>query len=113
MIIAEKITVDELRTMSKKLSESLVKGVVDVSCRLLVVDAGLHADEELFLIDSGSEQGNLWGINLWPDLYGTDEFIEYDSMINIRPLQNNRSRGVEDSELRRLITEIVAEKIIG
>ena len=113
MIIAEKISVDELRVMSDKMSEPLVKGVIDISQRLLVVDAGLHADEELFLIDNGSEQDNLWGINLWPDLYGTEEFIEYDSMINIRPQQNNRSRGVEDPELRRLIVEIVAEKIVG
>ena len=113
MKIVEKITVEELNVMSKHMSEPLVKGVVDVARRLLVVDAGLHVDEELFLIEKGSVQTDLWGINLWPELFGSDEFVEFDSMINIRPAQNNRSRSVEDSALRRLICEIVAEKIDG
>ena len=111
MKIVEKITVEELSAMSEKISEPLVKGVVDVARRMLVVDAGLHADEELFLLEQGSKQADLWGVNLWPESFGTDEFIEFDSMINIRPAQNNRSRGVEDPAVRQLICEIVAEKI--
>jgi len=97
--------------MSTKMSEPLVKGVVDVVLRKLVIDAGLHSDEEFFLLEQGSKQENLWGINLWPEYYGTDDFIEYDSMINIRPAQNNRSRGVENEETKKLILEIVGEKI--
>ena len=113
MEIAEKITVEELHVMSKKMLEPLVKGVVDISRRLLVVDAGLHADEELFLIEQGSEQADLWGINLWPESIGTERFVEFDSMINIRPMQNNRSRGVDDPGIRQIICEIVAEKVDG
>ena len=113
MKIAEKITVAELSAMSEKMSEPLVKGVVDVVRRILVVDAGLHSDEELFLLGQESSQADLWGINLWPDSFGTEEFVEFDSMINIRPSQNNRSRGVEDSAVRQLILEIVAEKVDG
>jgi len=109
--LAERISIDELRSMQKRMSEPLVKGVVDVERRLLVVDAGLHSDEELYLLDNGSNQNDLWGINLWPESYGTDDFIEYDSMINIRPAQNNRSRGVDDPKTRLLIKEIVAEKV--
>ena len=106
MRTVEKITIDELLTMSEKMSEPLVKGVIDVSRHLLVIDAGLHSDEELFLLEQGSKQADLWGINLWPESYGTDEFVEFDSMINIRPSQNNRSRGVEDSAVRQLIYDI-------
>ena len=113
MKIVEKITVKELAAMSENMSEPLVKGVVDVARRMLVVDAGLHTDEELFLLKQGSSQTDLWGINLWPEYFGTDEFIEFDSMINIRPVQNNRSRSVEDPAVRRLICEIVAEKVDG
>ena len=105
------ISVSELRVMSEKMSEPLVKGVVDVGNRLLVVDAEMHVDEEQFLLEYGSKQADLWGINLWPEQYGTDSFIEYDSMINIRPWQNNRSRGVDDCELRERITKIVMEKV--
>ena len=113
MEIVERITVDKLSAMSDKMSESFVKGVVDTAQRLLVVDAGLHSDEELFLLGQGSGQEDLWGINLWPEAFGTDGFVEFDSMINIRPLQNNRSRNVEDPKLRRKICEIVAEKVDG
>jgi hypothetical protein len=113
MRIVEKITVDELHIMSEKMSEPFVKGVVDVTQRLLVVDAGLHSDEELLLLEQGSEQADLWGINLWPNSFGTDEFVEFDSLINIRPGQNNRSRSVEDPITQQLIYEIVAEKVDG
>jgi len=111
MKIVDKITVDELKEMSEKMSEQLVKGVVDIEQRILVVDAGLHSDEEFLLIEQGSMQADLWGINLWPYCFGADEFVEFDSMINIRPSQNNRSRGVENADIRKLICEIVAEKI--
>jgi len=107
----EKITVSELYEMSEKMSEPMVKGVVDIANRLLVVDAGLHSDEELFLLEQGSNQADLWGINIWPESFGTEGFVEFDSMINIRPNQNNRSRSVEDKNIQQLIYEIVAEKI--
>ena len=113
MILVETITVDELRAMAERMFEPLVKGVVDVAERVLVVDAELHADEEYFLLEEGSEQENLWGINLWPEFAGTDKFIEFDSMINIRPSQNNRSRGVEDPAIRETIRQIVTEKVNG
>ena len=111
MLLVETVRLNDLLEMSKRMSEPLVKGVVDVDTRQLVVDAGLHSDEELFMLEQGSEQEDLWGINLWPDNYGTDDLIEFDSMINIRPEQNNRSRSVENEEIRKLITEIVMEKI--
>jgi len=65
------------------------------------------------LLEQGSAQEDLWGINLWPENFGTEEFVEFDSMINIRPAQNNRSRSVEDPAIRQLIYEIVAEKVDG
>jgi hypothetical protein len=111
MKLIERITIKELAAMAETMWEPMVKGVVDTSKRLLVVDAGLHADEEQLLLEQGSIQADLWGINLWPEFFGTGDFIEFDSMINIRPLQNNRSRSVEDAQIRALICEIVAEKV--
>jgi hypothetical protein len=111
MRLVETIGVTELAAMSKRMSEPLVKAVVDLARHMLVVDAGLHSDEELFLLKDGSRQDDLWGINLWPESFGTDDFIEFDSLINIRPAQNNRSRGVEDPALRVAIERIIAEKV--
>ena len=111
MQLINKISVSELHKISKKMSEPLVKGVVDVSNNLLVLDAEMHVDEELLMLERGSQQTDLWGINLWPGHYGTDSFIEFDSMINIRPWQNNRTRSVDDPELRERIAAIVMEKV--
>ena len=77
----------------------------------MAVDAELHADQESLLLQKGSKQQNLWGINLYPDLEGED-FVEFDSMINLRPAQNNRSRGVEDPELQIKIISIVNKLVI-
>ena len=71
----------------------------------------MHADEEELLLESGSKQADLWGINLYPERFGTDEFVEFDSMINIRPRQQNMSRGVENEIIRLQILELVAGKV--
>lgn len=90
---------------------TLVKAVVDIRKEVLVVDAELHADQEKYLLENDSAQTDLWGINLYPEDYGTDDFIEFDSMINIRPRQGNRSRDVEDNALRKEIIRIVTGKV--
>lgn len=101
-----RVTIDELRKMAALSFGDLVKAVVDVEKGILVLDAELHADQEALLMDQGSRQADLWGINLYPDL--TDaEFVEFDSMINVRPSQGNRSRGVEAEALRTRILAIV------
>ena len=110
-VVEEKISIEELKEMSSKMFGNLVKAVVDVEKNILVVDAELHSDQEAFLIESGSNQKNLWGINIYPDL-SNEERIEFDSMINLRPSQGNSSRGVEDEEIQKKILDIVNSKII-
>ena len=109
MKLVEKIRLAELEEMAESMYGELVKAVVDVEKRVMVVDAGLHVDEEQLLLEGGSLQQDLWGINLYPDSYGEDDFVEFDSMINIRPAQGNRSRSVEDEDMRARIIEIVGE----
>ena len=97
---------DLLKNSEVVFDECMVKGVVDVDKGLLAIDAQLHADLEQLFLENGSLQDSLWGINLYPEDEGED-FIEFDSMINIRPRQNNRTRGVENPETRQKITEVV------
>ena len=84
----------------------MVKGVVDVRRGLLGIDADLHVDIEKFFLENGSLQEDLWGINLYPE-EGKEDFVEFDSMINIRPRQGNKSRSVENEETQAKIIEIV------
>jgi len=110
-IINDGITPNELQEMSSKMFGNLVKAVIDIEKKIMAVDAELHADEEALLIDNGSKQKDLWGINLYPELFGTDDFIEFDSMINIRPSQDNRSRSVDDPSIRERIVKLVNEMV--
>ncbi len=105
-LIDKTISTEELKKLSDRMFGGLVKAVVDVSKEIMVIDAAMHADEEKFLLEYGSKQDDLWGINLYPELPG-EEFIEFDSMINIRPRLDNFSRTVESEELRNKIISIV------
>jgi hypothetical protein len=84
----------------------LVKAVVDIERKIMAVGGELHSDEEAVLLEQGSEQRHLWGINIYPGL-PQEEWVEFDSMINIRPAQGNRSRGVDDSAIRERVIQIV------
>lgn len=97
--------------MSSRMFGDLVKAVVDVKKQIMAVDAEMHADEEAYLLERGLVQNDLWGINIYPDNEG-EGFVEFDSMINIRPNQNNRSRSVDDPKIQKMILEIV-NKIVS
>ena len=73
----------------------------------MAIGGELHADEEAALIDDVSLHSDLWGINLYPGEQGAG-WIEFDSMINVRPVQGNRTRDVEDERVRDAIRQIVA-----
>lgn len=107
----ESISIDELREMAEQSYGEFVKAVVDVDQRLVVVDAEMHADEEEYLLQHGSHQEALWGINLYPDYFDEDDFVEFSSLINIRPSQGNRTLSVDDPQIQNLIIEIVAEVV--
>ncbi len=111
IIKEEKITITELKEMAKKMFGNLVKAVVDIEQEFMVVDASLHADQEAYLLENGSNQEYLWGINIYPDLDG-ENMIEFDSMINLRPYQGNRSRNIEDKNIREKIIRIVTNLIV-
>ncbi len=103
----ETISVNELQSLAENMYGNIVKAVVDIDKKIMVIDAEMHVDEEQFLLENGSLQNSLWGINLHPSKYGTNDFIEFDSMINIRPRQQNLSRNVEDLEIQNQIKNIV------
>jgi len=105
-IVRDKISIEELKKLAESMFGDFVKAVVDVEKKIMAVGGELHADEEALLIKNGSEQTNLWGINIYLE-NGNEKRIEFDSMINLRPSSGNRSRGVENSDTRKLIIEVV------
>ena len=111
-IIRNTVTRRELSNMAKQQFGDMVKAVVDVEQGIMAIGGELHSDEEALLLDQGSAQKNLWGINLYPER-PVPEWIEFDSMINVRPSGGNRSRSVERADLREAITTIVNRLLEG
>lgn len=110
-IIAQAISLAKLRQMATSKFGDMLKAVVDVEKGIMAVDGELHADEEELLLVQGSKQGDLWGINIYPDASNAD-WIEFDSLINLRPSQGNRIRGIENPKVRQRIVEIVSRLVI-
>lgn len=109
-IVSAPIMLDELRRMAGQQFGDFVKAVVDVGRGVMALGGELHADEEAALLQQGARQADLWGINLYPDR-PAGELVDFDSMINVRPSQGNRSRGVEDVAVRRRIQDIVGRLV--
>ena len=110
-IISQPIKRSELVAMLPSYFGDMIKAVVDVKKSIMGVDAELHADIESALLKQGSEQSDLWGINLYPEMESED-FIEFDSLINIRPHQGNRSHDVQDPAIRKRIIEVINTLIV-
>jgi hypothetical protein len=110
ILIDGPISRQRLKQIAQEQFGDVVKGVVDIKKGIMAIGGELHADEEAFLLERNSKQQDLWGINLYPDLT-LPEMVEFDSLINIRPSQNNRSRDVEDAVVRDEILRAVANLV--
>ena len=106
-IVRAGIGLTRLAQLAEGLFGDLVKAVVDSERGIMASDAELHADEAALLLDDGSRQEDVWGVNPYPADVETAGFLEFDSMINVRPRQGNRSRSVEDPTIQARISAIV------
>jgi hypothetical protein len=104
------VSIGELHELASRRFGDMVKGVVDLRRAVMLLDADMHADQEAELLAEGSAQRDLWGINLYPELAGSD-WLGFDSMINLRPSSGNRSRGVDDLATREAIRSLVSRLV--
>lgn len=110
MLIEHPVALEELQRLAREQFGDFIKAVVDVEQGIMALGSELHADDEAFLLDRGSRQSQLWGINIHP-FKGQGEWVVFDSLINIRPSAGNLSRSVEAEETRRRIREVVSRLI--
>jgi hypothetical protein len=111
-IVREKVARSAIATLADATFGDMVNAVIDGARGVMAIGGELHSDEESALLDDGSRQADLWGINLYPGETG-ESWIEFDSMINVRPSQGNASRDVLDEELRAKIRAIVTALVEG
>lgn len=111
-VIKDSISRSELKSMAEKGFGDLVKAAVDIEQGIMAVGGELHVDEEVLLIEQEhSRQENVWGINIYPENFG-DDFIEFDSMVNLKPAFGNRSRGINDPKIREKVITTVNKLIL-
>lgn len=107
-ILLEPISKQDLANESTNfIDDHAIKAVADIKKEIIAVDSPMHYDCEQLLLENGSNQADLWGINLYLDSDDIDDLVEFDSMINVRPAQGNRTRGVEDPETQEKIKQVV------
>ncbi|MGZ8846173.1 MAG: DUF5674 family protein [Pyrinomonadaceae bacterium] len=105
-LVDKPITREQVKAAAWPFYEEVVKVVVDIQRAVMAIGGEMHADEEQFLLRSGSKQEDLWGINILTEFDGP-EMIQFDSIINVKPRSGNRSRGVEDPATRERIAGLV------
>lgn len=111
-IIKSPIKKAELQKIIEEAPWDFVKAVVDIEKNIMAIGGEFHADEEALLIEQEASQRNdLWGVNLYLHRSG-DDWIEFDSLINIRPSQGNRSMNVENEQVREQIKKIICSLIL-
>ncbi|MGB6839032.1 MAG: DUF5674 family protein [Microgenomates group bacterium] len=107
LIIREKASKKELEKMAKHF-EGFIKLVIDVDQEILCGGADRHSDEEKELLEQGSKQENLWGGGLDLETKGVD----YNSIINLRPNQENPSRDILSAEIRKRFDKIIKRLLL-
>ena len=107
LIIKKKATPDEIKKMSDDF-DGYIKLVVDVEKEILAGGGERHFDGEQGLLKKGSNQKDLWGGGL--DLETRE--IDYNSIINLRPNQNNPSRDILSVEIRKKFDSIVKRYLL-
>ncbi len=111
-IIKSPITKIELKKIAEERFGDLAKAVVDIGQEIMAVGGELHVDMESLLMENeNSLRKDTWGINLYPE-NSEEDFVEFDSMINLKPALGNRTRNVGDKEVQEKIKKIVSKLII-
>ena len=104
-LIPERATPKQVEEMLEAL-QTYIKLAVDIRRRIIAGGGVLHADCESALLEDGSQQPDVWGADWFP----ASQEVRFESLINIRPKQGNRSMRITDPALRAAVEAIVRER---
>lgn len=107
IIIKDRATQGQVEEMLQALR--IYKGAVDIERGILAGGGEKHALCEAALLEDGSRQRDIWGADWTP----FNQSIAYESIINIRPSQNNRSMIIQNIVIRERVKQITQELIGG
>lgn len=109
-IVAERISLAELKLLASQWYGDMIKGAVDVEREVLALGGEYHMDANAVLIEDGSQQDAVWGFNVYLGR-PREDWIEFRSLINIRPAQDNRGMVIESREVQQRMRAIIEKKI--
>jgi len=109
-LIDNVINKSDIQKLAEEFYEEMIKGVVDLEGEVIALGGEMHADAEELLLKQGSRQQDLWGFNLLLDKT-FDDAIEYQSFINIRPRDGNRTHEIENVDIRRKVKEVIKKRV--
>lgn len=108
LILKKKVTREEINKVAEDFGGIYIKVVVDIDREILAAGGERHYDAEQMLLENGSRQEDLWGGGV--DVKTCE--IDYNSMINLRPKQDNSSRDILSSKIRQKFDKIVRKLLI-
>ena len=110
-IVRDKITKEELINLAQDNYGDMVKAVVDIEKEIMAIGGEFHSDASVILVEqNGSNQEDIWGINIYPEKE-KNEWLEFNSLINIKPLKNNRDVEIESEVIKDKIKNIINKLI--
>ncbi|MBI4086128.1 MAG: hypothetical protein HY433_02725 [Candidatus Liptonbacteria bacterium] len=109
-IVEDKISLRELREIAQEFYTTMVKGVVDIEKEIVAFGGEYHADANEVMMENGSRQNDVWGFNVYFDR-PRESWIEYISLINIRPKAGNMEMEIQDKNIRDKMEAIINSKI--
>jgi len=83
----------------------MIKFAIDVRMGKVALGGEMHADAEAELLRAGSAQRDVWGGNLWP--WEQTPRVEFISLINIRPSDDNMGMEIERQDIRDAAMEVL------
>ena len=107
VLLRDKAEPIQIREMLEEYS-SMIKIAVDIRRNILAGGGEMNADCEQVMLENGSEQDDIWGANWYP----SDQRIEFEALINIRPVLGNRGMLIQSQEIRNAV-EAIMRSILG
>lgn len=105
-ILTEKMKMEDVRALAEHWYGTMIKGTVDIAERKVALGGDYHIESGEILIRQGSKSGDVWGFNI---RFEEDEngVLEFDSMVNIKPVQGNKSRSILDENIVKIAEEVI------
>ncbi len=108
LIIRQRATRKQLEEMLQEWGV-FIKIAVDIEREILAGGSNKHYQCEQELLEDGSRQRDIWGSDWNP----YEQTIFFESIINIRPSENNRNMEIQSKEIRNRVTEITVRLLGG